>query len=1018
MKRASFYAIYILCLLSFKLVSNNTLSNTVSVEKVTLKPEFHAGRVNNLVYRINNSDTSAINIIGDIKLHEGWKLAVPMIPLKINPGENLVQIISINVPHQFLAGNAEAEIAFYRNELKGVPIFSEKLQIKVNEREGLSLELLQSPDFSRSGDMVKALYLVKNTGNNERKIFLEPSGGEILSQPSLTLRPGESSVVEMAVRIPVDITVAGTYGFGLTARISDQTKERVFRNIRVFPISEKQEDQWLRYPVSFSTRYLARGRNGNYYQGYQFEAFGDGYLDEAQKHRFEFMARGPNNFDLSFLGLYDQYYLSYRNRSIDLFAGHKSFSATPLMEAARFGTGVEGSLRLGGSLKFGAYYMEPRFYRNIKSAFTAFTQVKILNDNEVAFYLMQKRSIDQAEKDDLFSISTTLQPFTKTRIELEYSSGFDDMEANNAWRVNLSSQIWKFFVSGNYHHTGKNYKGYYSNSTFYSGNVSFNLTKRLNIGASARQDYLNGELDTLWAYAPFSRNYQIAANYRIGRQMNLRTFWMKYEREDRMPIKQFHFAANSFNTYLSHFINRFGYEIGGEFGKTENLLIQNQDNIRDTYRLLLNFTYRPSGNFYVQAFANLTNQNSFIAANQKDLLWGMSASGSLTKKLRTSIYVQNSYAIEEYFRNRNLFQFNLDYNFATRHKLSINSFYTIFQNEIEKPDYSVALNYTANIGIPLKKTGNTGSVICMVTGVEGMPVSNILVFMEGRSGLTDNTGKVIFKNVKPGIHQIHIDRSALGTSLIPESLMPVNLDVIPGTDNTVNIRLTRGGRISGKISVVAPERIPGSVDTNPPGLENIILELQGANESFRIATGSQGRFIFPLVRPGLWKLVVYKNTIDQRYNLENEVYDIDLEPGQEKEIEIRLVPRQRRVIFSPSAVTLSTATTVQSGRTVDPSERTTISRHGKEPGRIAFGVQIMASVTQVPPTEIEATGLKDLKMFRQGIWYKYYIGKFETFEEARRQREVLQRKFPGAFVIAFEGDEQINLNEALQGIKR
>ncbi len=1018
MKKASISAIFLFCSLCFSLLSFRSIAISVNVERITLKPEFHAGRVNNLVYRIHNNSDSVITVAGNIKHPDGWRLAIPMMPLKINAGAVVVQIFSLSIPPQFKAGVVDIEVNFNHSGSYQSNIFAEKLHVTVTERESLSLELIEAPGFLRAGDHVKSLFVLKNTGNSERRIFLEPSGGEILNQQFLTLKPGESVIVDMVIRAPVNIPLATSYSFGLTASVSENTRERVFRNIQVFPVAEKQEDLWFRYPVSFSSKYLARGRNGQYFQGYQFEAFGEGYLDEKQKHHFEFMARGPNNFDLSFLGLYDQYYAWYRNNTIDIFGGHKSFSTTPLMEAARFGTGFETNIRLGDKFKAGVYYMEPRFYRNIKYAMAAYARINFYNKNELAIYAMKKSNLPGEVKSDLLSITSELQPLKNSRLELEYSLGTRGTETDDAWRINLNSQIWKLFISGNYHHTGKNYPGYYSNSTFYSGNISMNLTRKLNFGFSSRQDFMNAELDTLWSHAPFSKNYQIAANYRISQNMNLRSYFMKYEREDRMPVRQFHYSAESFNAYLSHFINRLGYEIGGEFGKTENLLIMDQERFKDTYRLLGNLSYRPSGNFYIQAFANLTNQNSFISASQKDLLWGLSASGTLTKNLRTSLYVQNSYSIEEYYRNRNLFQFNVDYTFLRRHKISLNSFYTIFQNEIEKPDYSFALSYSVNIGIPVKKTGSSGTVVCLVTGPDGSPVNNMVVFLEGRSGITDPSGMVTFRNVKPGLTQMLIDRSALGPSLIPDVEMPLNLDVMPDSENKVKIKLVNGARISGTVTFAPVEKIAGSTELTPPSLENIILELQGHNQSVRIATGSRGKFSFPLLRQGIWKLVVFRSTIDERYSLEKEIYEFEIEPGKEEEVEIRLIPRQRRIIFSPSTVTLSNANTSLPLKQMQVADKASVSLEEKGLKKISFGVQVMASVTEVSSEELILNDSEKLNMFRQGNWYKYYFGKFNTIVEARKARLNILNKFPDAFIIAFDGDNPIDLDEALKWIRK
>jgi hypothetical protein len=86
----------------------------------------------------------------------------------------------------------------------------------------------------------------------------------------------------------------------------------------------------------------------------------------------------------------------------------------------------------------------------------------------------------------------------------------------------------------------------------------------------------------------------------------------------------------------------------------------------------------------------------------------------------------------------------------------------------------------------------------------------------------------------------------------------------------------------------------------------VVLDLHDGLETIRILTNASGEFEFPRVRPGEWTLRVYKNNIDPRFNLEKENYQLTVTGGETTEVEIRLLPKNRTIIFKPSALVVAT----------------------------------------------------------------------------------------------------------------
>ena len=46
--------------------------------------------------------------------------------------------------------------------------------------------------------------------------------------------------------------------------------------------------------------------------------------------------------------------------------------------------------------------------------------------------------------------------------------------------------------------------------------------------------------------------------------------------------------------------------------------------------------------------------------------------------------------------------------------------------------------------------------------------------------------------------------------------------------------------------------------------------------------------------------------------------------------------------------------------------------------------------------------------------YRYFSGKFKTAEEAKEEQKRLKKKFSGAFIVAFDNDKLIPIEQAIQ----
>lgn len=79
---------------------------------------------------------------------------------------------------------------------------------------------------------------------------------------------------------------------------------------------------------------------------------------------------------------------------------------------------------------------------------------------------------------------------------------------------------------------------------------------------------------------------------------------------------------------------------------------------------------------------------------------------------------------------------------------------------------------------------------------------------------------------------------------------------------------------------------------------------------------------------------------------------------------------------------------------------------------IVYKIQIAAVKKELSSKDPALKGLKNVKYYKEGGFYKYTYGEEDSFSEIERLRKSIRSKFPEAFVIAFKDGKKISVSEA------
>ena len=955
------------------------------------------GQITNLTFFLTNNTADNQKVKGLISVPDGWKIIFGSQELNLSPTEKKLLIYTIQVPYNYPVGKYNVNLSAVHSATNDT-IDSYQTTITVNEIEDISMSFVNAPDNLVAGEIFKATYMIQNLGNTKKKVFIETVNCDVEGTSEIELNPAQSTQFGVYKQIPPELANAMDEYFTVRATVAGKIMSSIFRSATVFPAKGKKPDLYFRFPVKVSASYLTSKQQGNFESVYQFQLSGSGPLDPEGKHNLEFMARGPNNANLSYLGLYDQYYVSYSNKNLELFAGEKAYLFTPLTESSRFGMGAETKLHLNNGLSFGFIYVKPRFYEEIKNEMAGFTSFAFDKENEMELLYVAKNNSTTNHIAHLFSLNGQFTPIKKTKIDIEYSRGLYQETWDNAFSANLSSQFSIFQFAGNYFYTGKNYPGYFSNSSFYSGNFSAQITKKISVGVYAKEDFQNAELDTFFVTAPYAKSFQSVMNYNLSKRAYLRFYLRAYESKDRLALDKFHYTTNSFNTQFNHQIKKIEYNLLGEIGKTTNLLLETEQNQQNTFRGTTNFSYRFNSKHSVRLFGSWSNINSFVTGEQRNLTAGLSVASQISKNFKADFHIQNAYDIDDYYQNRNLMQLNINYNFLKKHSLSLSSFYTIFRQKLEDPEFTLSLTYAYTIGLPVKQIINAGDLKGRITYDNEEPAEGIVLNIQNKKAITNKNGEFWFNTLQAGVQFLFVDRTNFEIDEITNIKIPIEVEIIEDEETDINFKITRGSKFDGKLVIVENEM--AVLNKSETSAANIIVELKNEFEQFRIATGVNGNFSFPIVRPGNWIFKIYPGSIPSGYEVQQTEYPLNLKPGENQNLQIEIKSKKRNIIFKSESTILTPA---KKGDTAISIVNT--NSNGSNDS-IYYSIQVGTFLKK----QTNNTGYFEKVPYDFEIktdnYYKYFIGKFNSYKVADLEKNRLKSTFKNSSIVVLKNNEK------------
>lgn len=855
----------------------------LTVDLVNQKEFLSPGKVQTLVFKITNPFPKDILITPKSTLPKGWVLAAAPYDLNLAANETKIYLVPIQIPIN--ASKGEDKINLVINDKTNTVLYSQDFVVTVNQVQLITLNLISAPSYVKAGDTINSFFMLKNEGNVTENIFIENSARTFIKGDNpIALLPGTSTIINAYQSTELRQPKPSQNLIKITASVKKDSIQPAFAShiTNVIPVFPVNDDVWLRFPVRIAATFLGRQEMNDFKTGFQGEIYGRGALNEENTKLLEFRAIGPDRFGLTVFSQYEEYFINYKSNNFYAHLGDKVYSSSFLTEFSRYGRGVE-LIQKFNKLEIGGFYNKPRFFKYIKEEVNVYAKVNFNTKNNIRYGYLLKRK-DTNQDDHLHYVAGEGNVFNKIGIQGEYALSSNNQTKGNAWQLQAQSYFKKLDLNASYIYASPHFSGYYTNTQFFTANVNYRILPKLSLSSNYQKDARNFERDTLYGAAPYREAFQVGIRYNYLKKGAISLFSGTQEYEDRMENKQFFYKEKFNRIELSQDIHKISINLQMFFAETTNYLI-NSTGKSSLYTT--NVSYSNKGNS-ISLYGSYSTVNRYATKDEKLFLYGGRINAHIYNRWDASLFYQNTYYLEDYYTDRNLLELALNYRVAPNQQINILSRYALAQHQLENKDFAFSVRYVLDINAPIKKIKEYGFFEGNISTLGSAQTEGIKLHLGPYSAITDAKGHFLFKNVKPDTYFLEIEEGTLGVKDITDIDIPAKITIVEGA-NYFDFGITKASGIKGIMMLDDKD-----ADNKQ---QSVIVEMTSDNQVFRKVCNITKPFDFTYLRPGDWKLKVYRNGLDGKYKIHTDDLNLTLTSNEEKQVEIKISKTEKEIKY-------------------------------------------------------------------------------------------------------------------------
>lgn len=880
---------------------------------------FEAPGIVSGAFLVSNLDSIPHELTEDVAVPSGWQLISGRGTFVLSPGAQEVRLIAAAVKGQTPPG--EYHITYTaREQNEPTPANQQLISVHVKPIISVELSVLEAPLFVEAGTPYKVTFSIEHKGNENAIVDLvvkSSAGFQVaLDSNRIELAPQQTRLLSAEVLSPKNLTRPVKDRLFIRATAGHDTLAsgtQTYSVVNIVPASARTETKYRQLPSRFTTRYV--GGDGK--DGVQFELAGAGPLDEHD-HHFEYRFRGPERFENNTFGLRDEVYLKLRSKDGSISAGDQNFAVSNLLERGRLGRGAEIDLDKG-NVEARALSFQSRAQIPDYEGVGGYIGYKLDRRFSVRGNILSKKT--ERVDEELFGVSTTFEPLRKWKVNLETARSFESHSNETPWAFwsRIDGRAGTTQISLQKHYAAPLFHGQIQDlnqnlvDLFTSLPYSFGWV-------NAYRDFAENLDDNLGIpTAPREQHFRTGFNYRNSNLANASVDYETHIRKDNLSDSEFDNRVSFVTTRMQKPFRKFGISSTITRGVRKDYLSGDESNL-ESYRLSVDA--RPVRGQKYEGWWQTGHSGYSIDAKRSSIL-GFSAECNTINRWKLTGSIQ----IVDRDDNNDFESLQYDIGVLCEPRKS-----HIITLKLRKRDFdelqfdhetSYLLSYQLPVGIPIGRKRDQGSLQGRIYDIDNPMTGGIpgaLLRVGDRTTLSDKNGKFVFHSLPRGAHYLQIENAAFGLDRVPMQRMPVEFSIAGARTESVELKIAMSCTISGDVSIyghrdentergiliegsTADSLAEGSRELQPlRGLAHCNLALSNGEETITATTDLDGSFAVRKLRPGVWTATVQTSNLPDYHRVEQETYTVTLNPGESKTIELRVVPRARRLLIKSSGI--------------------------------------------------------------------------------------------------------------------
>ena len=749
----------------------------------------------------------------------------------------------------------------------------------------------------------------------------------LLDIEEIKLKSGESTNITVKIQTDKKINEVFKHRLLFSARVKDDEQSKVsqYCSADIIPRISGATDCWRRIPTFFSVKSITRQYGFDEPKYYlRTSIIGQGNLDGKGNHHISYKYFGYDYLNEPITKEKDTYYLKYSTTNLKLKICDFSWRTSELL-GHYSGRGLEAQYGFN-KFNFGGSYQQSKWFDNV-DRYRVFVDYRLDNRFLFGTQILAKNK-ENIYDDKLFSLSSEIGPFIGSSFGFEYAVQQTN-KINHALFAKTEGKYKWLSYSLDYIHSPPDFNGnsQYFNQDYLSADLKLPISVSTEFNSMLHYRKRNLDLDSTLTSAPLEKRFSSSIDYDFQDKSKLSFGYNINEYKDRFENSEFDFIEKYIRLYLGQNFKNVNFAVSFEMGKkTDYTKVERSQNSQFA-RYDFSINYEPNDAISFDAYF-LYDKDSFfeemsvwkweyetywdslsgvfitdstyvfdydeqIGIQDEDLLIGLSGIFKLADKTFFNVSYKKRFKYD-------IFELRWEHSLKNMSKFSITGRYSPY---IENQDIvTLMAEYSIPLGVPINKKKTVGMVKGLVyEKTTKMPITNAIVNINGSSSVSNSKGIFLFKSVKPGNYNINVKTSEIRPNLM--ALADRNIMVLGGKKTWVDFGITEAASVTGNVVVYDfknGNHLKNGDQTDEIvesyGISGIILEMISEDGTIKRAiSNGAGRYEFHDLLDGMWSLKLYDYNLPEYHYFENETFDFKLKSGQKKKMEIKILPKKRKI---------------------------------------------------------------------------------------------------------------------------